>query len=170
MIPFVTVCFHNTTHVIFWKPIMFKIKQFLVLAFAMCVGVANAADSSPSESASSWLSQAQSEIKAENYSRAIHTLEAANQTNSADWNNLLGYAQRKKSPPDLASAERYYQSALKIDPKHKGALEYYGELLLMKNDLAGAEQMLARLDKACFFSCEEFRDLKEAISKFKSKK
>jgi hypothetical protein len=70
----------------------------------------------------------------------------------------------------LAAAERFYLAALKIDPKHRGALEYYGELLLMKNDLAGAELMLTRLDKACVFSCEEFRDLKEAISRFKSKK
>ena len=149
---------------------MRKIKQILALAFAACVVGAQAADSSPSESASSWLTQAQKEIKANNYSGAISTLEAANQSNSADWNNLLGYAQRKKSPPDLAAAERFYQAALKIDPKHRGALEYYGELFLMKNDLAGAEQMLARLDKSCVFSCEEFRDLKEAIVRFKSKK
>lgn len=148
---------------------MLKIKQFLAMAFAAWIVVSYAADTSPSESVSSWQTQAQKEIKAKNYSGAITTLEAANQSNSADWNNLLGYAQRKKSPPDLAAAERFYQSALKIDPKHRGALEYYGELLLMKNDLAGAEQMLARLDKACLFSCEEFRDLKEAITRFKSK-
>jgi hypothetical protein len=49
-------------------------------------------------------------------------------------------------------------------------LEYYGELFLMKNDLPGAEQMLARLDKVCFFSCEEYRDLKEEIAKYKAKK
>ena len=149
---------------------MFKIKQVIALALAACVVGAHAADTSPSEPGSSWQSQAQKEIKANNYSGAISTLEAANQSNSADWNNLLGYAQRKKSPPDLAAAERIYQAALKIDPKHRGALEYYGELFLMKNDLAGAEQMLARLDKACVFSCEEFRDLKEAIARFKSKK
>ena len=148
---------------------MLKIKQFLAMAFAAWIVVSYAADTSPSESVSSWQTQAQKEIKAKNYSGAITTLEAANQSNSADWNNLLGYAQRKKSPPDLAAAERFYQSALKIDPKHRGALEYYGELLLMKNDLAGAEQMLARLDKACLFSCKEFRDLKEAITRFKSK-
>jgi Flp pilus assembly protein TadD len=140
------------------------------LALAACVVLAHAADTSPSEPVLSWQSQAQKEIKANNYSGAINTLEAANQSNSADWNNLLGYAQRKKSSPDLAAAERFYQVALKIDAKHRGALEYYGELLLMKNDLAGAEQMLARLDKACVFSCEEFRDLKEAISRFKNKK
>jgi len=40
----------------------------------------------------------------------------------------------------------------------------------MKNDLVGAEQMLARLNKACFFSCEEYRDLKEAIAQYKTKK
>ena len=149
---------------------MLKIKQFLALALVAGVLVSHAADTSPAEPTTSWLTQAQKEIKANEYSGAIKTLEAANQSNSADWNNLLGYAQRKKSPPDLAAAERFYQAALKIDPKHRGALEYYGELLLMKNDLAGAEQMLARLDKACVFSCEEFRDLKEAITRFKSKK
>jgi len=150
--------------------IVHKTKQIFALALAACVVLAHAADTSTSEPASSWQAQAQKEIKANNYSAAISTLEAANQSNSADWNNLLGYAQRKKSPPDLAAAERFYQSALKIDPKHRGALEYYGELLLMKNDLAGAEQMLARLDKVCVFSCEEFRDLKEAIARFKNKK
>jgi hypothetical protein len=149
---------------------MFKIKQLLVLVCASAALVAHAADTSPSVGSSSWLTQAQKEIKAQNYAAAIQTLEGANQSNSADWNNLLGYAQRKKSPPDLVLAERFYQSALKIDPKHKGALEYYGELLLMNNDLAGAEQMLARLDKACIFSCEEFRDLKEAITRYKNKK
>jgi Flp pilus assembly protein TadD len=109
-------------------------------------------------------------LRKKNYDGAIKTLLATNEPNSADWNNLLGYAQRKKSPPNLNAAEFYYQAALKIDPKHKGALEYYGELLLMKNDLPGAEQMLARLDKVCFLSCEEYRELKEEIAKYKTKK
>jgi len=30
--------------------------------------------------------------------------------------------------------------------------------------------MLARLNKVCIFSCEEYRDLKEEIAKFKAKK
>lgn len=149
---------------------MLNIKQYFALVLAAGVLVSHAADTSPAEPTTSWLTQAQKEFKANDYSGAIKTLEEANQNNSADWNNLLGYAQRKKTPPDLAAAERYYQSALKLEPKHKGALEYYGELLLMKNDLAGAEQMLARLDKVCVFSCEEFRDLREPIARFKSKK
>lgn len=149
---------------------MIKTHHLIAILLSACLSVAHAADTTPSSSGSSWQGEAQKEIKAKNYDGAIKTLLAANETNSADWNNLMGYAQRKKSPPDLVSAERYYQAALKIDPKHKGALEYYGELMLMKNDLPGAEQMLARLNKVCIFSCEEYRDLKEAITKYKAKK
>ena len=149
---------------------MVKMKHLIAALFVAGASFSYAADTTPSSSASSWQAEAQKEIKAKNYDGAIKTLLAANEPNSADWNNLLGYAQRKKSPPDLNAAERYYQAALKIDPKHKGALEYYGELFLMKNDLPGAEQMLARLDKVCFFSCEEYRDLKEEIAKYKAKK
>lgn len=149
---------------------MIKMKYLIAVFLTASTAFSYAADTTPSSSGPSWQTEAQKEIKAKNYEGAIKTLLAANDPNSADWNNLLGYAQRKKSPPDLVSAERYYQAALKIDPKHKGALEYYGELLLMKNDLPGAEQMLARLDKVCFFSCEEYRDLKEAIAKYKTKK
>jgi predicted Zn-dependent protease len=147
------------------------IKRLAITVFSIVFSLgAIAADTTPSESAPSWQADAQKEIKANNYDAAIKTLLAANQPNSADWNNLIGYAQRKKTPPDLAAAERYYQAALKIDPKHRGALEYYGELFLMKNDLAGAEQMLARLNKACFFSCEEYRELKDEIAKYKAQK
>ena len=149
---------------------MVKMKHLIAALFVAIASFSYAADTTPSSSASSWQAEAQKEIKAKNYDGAIKTLLAANEPNSADWNNLLGYAQRKKSPPDLNAAERYYQVALKIDPKHKGALEYYGELFLMKNDLPGAEQMLARLNKVCIFSCEEYRDLKEEIAKYKAKK
>jgi hypothetical protein len=67
-------------------------------------------------------------------------------------------------------AEKYYQAALKIDPNHRGALEYYGMLKLTNNDLPGAEALLARLDKVCTFGCEEYSDLKQAVQKYKAKK
>ena len=149
---------------------MIRMQHLIAIIFVASASFSYAADTTPSSSGPSWQGEAQKEIKAKNYDGAIKTLLAANEPNSADRNNLLGYAQRKKTPPNLNAAEFYYQAALKIDPKHKGALEYYGELLLMKNDLLGAEQMLARLDKVCFFSCEEYRDLKEAIVKYKTKK
>ena len=131
------------------------------------------ADDTPSnyQQTPTWLTEARQAIKAKNYEAAIELLNKySEQKNSADWNNLMGYTHRKKTSPDLLEAENYYQTALQIDPKHKGALEYYGELLLLKNDLAGAESLLKRLDKICTLSCEEFRDLKKSIQVYKSKK
>jgi Flp pilus assembly protein TadD len=142
---------------------------FLLLLSLMGTSWA-AADIEPVKSDPVWLTEAKASIKSEKYDQAAKQLQAANETNSADWNNLLAYSLRKKQPPDLVGAEKYYQAALKIDPKHRGALEYYGELKLMNNDLPGAEALLARLDKICTFGCEEYSDLKAAIKKYKSKK
>ena len=142
---------------------------FLLLLSLMGTSWA-AADIEPVKSDPVWLTEAKASIKSEKYDQAVKQLQAANETNSADWNNLLAYSLRKKQPPDLVGAEKYYQAALKIDPKHRGALEYYGELKLMNNDLPGAEALLAILDKVCIFGCEEYSDLKGAIKKYKSKK
>jgi Flp pilus assembly protein TadD len=142
---------------------------FLLLLSLMGTSWA-AAEIEPVKSDPVWLTEAKASIKSEKYDQAAKQLQAANETNSADWNNLLAYSLRKKQPPDLVGAEKYYQAALKIDPKHRGALEYYGELKLMNNDLPGAEALLARLDKICTFGCEEYSDLKSAIKKYKSKK
>ena len=141
----------------------------IVLLFSMA-GLSQAADPEPAKSDPAWLTEARASIKSENYDQAVKQLQAANETSSADWNNLLGYSLRKKQPPDLVGAEKYYQAALKIDPRHRGALEYYGKLKLLNNDLPGAEALLARLDKACTFGCEEYSDLKEAVRKYKSRK
>jgi Flp pilus assembly protein TadD len=148
---------------------MKKILPTALLLISM-LGLCHAADSTPAKQDPTWLSQARASIKAEKYDQAIQQLQAANETSSADWNNLLGYSLRKKQPPDLVGAEKYYQAALKIDPDHRGALEYYGKLKLMNNDLPGAEVLLAKLDKVCTFGCEEYSDLKEAVKKYKSKK
>ncbi len=145
-----------------------KIFVFLVVSIAPWV-VSVAADSAPTKSDPVWLTDARASIKSNNYEQALKQLQSANEVNSADWNNLMGYSLRKKQPPDLVSSEKYYQAALKIDPSHRSALEYYGELLLMKKDLPGAEAMLARLDKACLFGCEEYSDLKASIAKYQGK-
>ena len=147
-----------------------KYLSFTFLLLLSLMGTSWAADTAPIKSDPVWLTEARSSIKAEKYNQAIQQLQAANETGAADWNNLLGYSFRKKQPPDLAGAEKYYQVALKIDPEHRGALEYYGKLKLINNDLPGAEALLARLDKVCIFGCEEYSDLKSAIQKYKSKK
>lgn len=143
----------------------------LVFLFVLSmVELSQAADSPPVKSDPSWLVDSRSSIKAEKYDQAVKQLQSANETSSADWNNLMGYSLRKKQPRDLAGAEKYYQAALKIDSNHRGALEYYGELKLINNDLPGAEALLLRLDKACIFGCEEYSDLKASIQKYKSNK
>ena len=148
---------------------MKKIILWVLLSVSV-LGQAHAADTPPAIQDPAWLTEARASIKAEKYDQAIQQLQSSNETSSADWNNLLGYSLRKKQPPDLVGAEKYYQAALKIDPKHRGALEYYGKLKLMNNDLPGAEALLARLDKACTFGCEEYSDLKGAVQKYKSRK
>jgi tetratricopeptide (TPR) repeat protein len=107
------------------------------------------------------------QIDANNFPGAIELLKSINDTGSADWNNLMGFSLRKGPTPDFAGAEKFYDEALRIDPKHRGALEYSGELYLQMGQLDKAEQRLAALDKACFFSCEEYRDLKKAIAQYK---
>lgn len=142
----------------------------LSILFGLTFSV-NAADTSPaSPAAPSWLKEAKQLIADKKFDQAISLLSQASDKQSADWHNLMGFSLRKKSPPDLLEAENQYKAALTKDPKHRGALEYYGELLLLKNDLAGAETMLSRLDKACTFGCEEYTDLKKSVAQFKSRK
>jgi tetratricopeptide (TPR) repeat protein len=114
------------------------------------------------------LASARALIQQERWRDAITELKRINQTQSADWNNLMGYSHRKAKTPDYAAAQQYYDSALRIDPQHRGALEYSGELALMKNELSSAQSKLASLDKVCGKSCPEFMQLKTAISSYES--
>lgn len=132
---------------------------------------ARAADTDPPPApaaAASPLAQARALIAKSNWPAAIAELKRVNDTRSADWHNLMGYAHRKQAQPDLATAERHYDEALRIDPKHKGALEYVGELHLMKGELPKAEARLAALDALCPRGCEEQADLKKAIAAYKA--
>ena len=70
---------------------------------------------------------------------------AADPDNADAW-NLTGFASRKLG--DYTRSEAAYDRALAINPKHKGALEYKGELYLTLGNLEGAEQMLARSARA----------------------
>jgi Flp pilus assembly protein TadD len=122
----------------------------------------------PGGSAGDALAPARALIAEKKWEAAIDALKKVSNPASADWNNLMGYTHRKAPAPDIAAAERYYGEALRIDPKHRGALEYSGELYLVKGDLATAEQRLAALDKACFMPCDEHKSLKEAVARYKA--
>jgi Flp pilus assembly protein TadD len=143
----------------------------LLACAAALAAPAHAADTDPAPAPAAsrdTLGEARALIAKSNWSGAITELKRVNATRSADWHNLMGYAHRKQAQPDLATAERHYDEALRLDPKHKGALEYVGELHLMKGELAKAEARLAALDALCPRGCEEQADLKRAIAAHKA--
>jgi len=144
------------------------INRILITSALLFATHAFAADtpSSP-QPAPDKLSAVRAQIAAKNFPGAIDELKRLNDTGDADWNNLMGYSLRKNPTPDFAGAEKFYDEALRIDPKHRGALEYSGELYLQTGNLEKAEQRLAALDKACFFPCAEYSDLKKAIAQYK---
>lgn len=145
-----------------------RLAALIILATASAMP-ALAADTTPAASpAADRLAPARALIADGKWRDAIEALKQVNDSGSADWNNLMGYSHRKAKTPDFAAAERYYDAALKIDPRHRGALEYSGELYLMMGDLGKAESRLAVLDKACTFGCDEYKALKSAIGEFKA--
>lgn len=119
---------------------------------------------------SSWgksdkMSSVETKIDAKQYQSAIDELKTivAKDANNADAYNLLGFSNRKLKRYDIA--EDYYQQALQLEPKHKGAMEYLGELYVETDRMDEARQMLVRLDEACFLSCNEYRQLKTVIER-----
>ncbi len=145
------------------------ITRTLITGALLLAASAFAADTQPSpQPAPDKLSAVRAQIAAKNWSGAIDELKRLNDTGDADWNNLMGYSLRKAPTPDFAGAEKFYDEALRIDPRHRGALEYSGELYLQTGDLAKAEQRLAVLDKACRFGCAEYSDLKKAVAQYKA--
>ena len=138
----------------------------LALVLACALGSGWAADTAPAKPDT--LSGARTLIAQKQWSAAVDELKKANDAGSADWNNLMGYSLRKGLPPDYAGAEKFYNEALRIDPTHRGALEYSGELSLITGDLAKAEERLATLDKVCRLPCEEYTDLKKSVAKYKA--
>jgi Flp pilus assembly protein TadD len=109
------------------------------------------------------LTKVRSLIAAKNFSAALTSLQAADKTfpNNADINNLLGYSARNLK--QYKPAATYYAKALKIDPKHLGALEYQGELFMLTKKTSDAKKNLAKLKSLCGVNCEEYIDLKKAI-------
>jgi Flp pilus assembly protein TadD len=139
-----------------------------VLVAAPVVAADTSSDPPPAKEAADPLAAARAAIADKRWTAAVDALKKAERPTSADWNNLLGYSLRKKNPPDLEGAQRHYDAALRIEPRHLGALEYSGELALMKGDLGTAEKRLATLAAACGRPCEERDDLEKAIAKFKA--
>ena len=146
----------------------------LALALALAPGPVTAAfDADPLEDLAmrnTDLQRGRAAIEARDWESAIKSLTAADKRtpDSADINNLLGFAYRNAGKLDAAIS--HYQKALKIDPRHRGAHEYIGEAYLRAGDPAKAEEHLATLRKICPIRCEEREDLSRKIAAYKAGK
>jgi Flp pilus assembly protein TadD len=120
---------------------------------------------SQTEVLSSSLADVRVAIKAENWGKAIKLLNGliSDGTSNADVYNLLGFSLRKSG--DMDNALDYYLKALKLNPRHKGAHEYLGELYVETGNLTKAKEHLQILADLCGnTTCEEYEDLEKAIA------
>jgi Flp pilus assembly protein TadD len=137
-------------------------------AVLLAASMSSQAADAPRPAATDRLAAARAQIGAHRFAEALDELRRVNATDSADWHNLMGYSLRMQPRPDLAGSERHYDAALHIDPRHRGALEYSGELKLQQGDLAGAQRRLVELGDACGRDCDEYRALKQAIERYRA--
>lgn len=124
----------------------------------------------PKAAADTRMADAEKAVKAQDWNKAIGLLNrvVADSPKNADAYNYLGYSHRKLGNREQALT--YYNQALYLDPNHRGALEYLGELYLEMNNLPKAQEQLVRLSQICGPRCEEYRELSELVEKAKAGK
>jgi tetratricopeptide (TPR) repeat protein len=133
----------------------------LVLAPALQLAPAQAVDNAGSNSDID-LTSVRTKIEKQDYASALTELRALSEdSQNADVYNLLGFTLRKTG--DMTTALSYYTRALELQPDHKGAHEYLGELYLETGKLDKAKEQLDILAKLCPNGCEERADLEKAI-------
>ena len=75
---------------------------------------------------------------------------------------MLGYTLRKTG--DFKTSLTYYTKAIEMQPEHKAAREYLGELYVETGQIDRAREQLDALAKLCPAGCEEREDLQKAIT------
>ena len=142
---------------------LFTVSAFLIINSNNVFSAGSSSDSNNAKTKSSAYLSAEKLIKKKQFSDAIVKLNDALATDSknADIYNYLGFSNRKLGK--MEEAAFFYNKALEINPKHKGALEYQGEMYLTLNQIGKAEENLKKLDKICFLGCSEFDKLKKSI-------
>lgn len=109
------------------------------------------------------LTSVRAKIKAKDYAAALADLrDIAEDIQQADVYNLLGFTLRKTG--DFKTSLTYYTKALELEPDHKAAREYLGELYVETGNMEKAKEQLAVLNRLCPGGCEEREDLQKAIN------
>ena len=101
------------------------------------------------------------------YEQAIEKLNEAlaEVSDDAELLNLIAYSHRQLKRYEIAL--NYYLKALEIEPDHRGANEYLGELYLHLGQLDKALERRDVLDDDCFFRCKELKALEAAIEEYR---
>ena len=149
---------------------LFTVSVFLIINSNNVFSAGSSSDSNNAKTKSLAYLSAEKLINNKQFSDAILKLNDAllSDSKNADIYNYLGFSHRKLG--EMEKAAFYYNKALEINPKHKGALEYQGEMFLTLNQIGKAEDNLKKLDKICFLGCSEFDKLKKSIMDKKSGK
>ena len=149
---------------------LFTVSVFLIMNSNNVFSAGSSSDSNNAKTKSLAYLSAEKLINKKQYSDAIVKLNDALVTDNknADIYNYLGFSHRKLGK--MEDAAFFYNKALEINPKHKGALEYQGEMYLTLDQIVKAEENLNKLDKICFLGCSEFDKLKKSIMDKKSGK
>jgi tetratricopeptide (TPR) repeat protein len=109
------------------------------------------------------LTSVRAKIKAKDYAAALADLrDIVEDIQQADVYNLLGFTLRKTG--DFKTSLTYYIKALQLEPDHKAAREYLGELYVETGNMEKAKEQLAVLNRLCPGGCEEREDLQKAIN------
>jgi tetratricopeptide (TPR) repeat protein len=138
-----------------------KTTVFAALAVAFSCGAFAAGQDSPNVS----ISDIERHLAAKDYTGAIQQAQVI--IDASPWNadafNLMGYALRQIGR--FSEAESAYDRALRLDPDHKGAHEYLGELFLQTNRIGEARGHLSKLETICGKDCREYKMLADSIGK-----
>jgi cytochrome c-type biogenesis protein CcmH/NrfG len=107
--------------------------------------------------------EARAAIAAAQWTRAVDLLQShvRGPADDADAHNLLGYSLRQSG--QHAAAQMAYERALQLDPSHRGAHEYMGELMLILSRRDRALFHLGELERLCGVTCSEYQQLKRAV-------
>ena len=99
--------------------------------------------------------------KAARFEESLEVLDTLKQPHTAKALNYRGYATRKLGRTEEGIG--YYLQSVKLDPRYARVREYLGEAYVIQGKPDLARQQLAVIETLCGTSCEEYRDLKEAL-------
>jgi len=144
-----------------------------LLLFSFTVSSEPAEDHwAPDADITTWLriKDVRSLIESEKFIDALELLEGLEikSPENAEVHNLLGYTYHKSG--DFEKSLPAYQRALFLDPEHKGALEYQGELFLTLGQIDKAIENLDKLKNICPSGCPELTDLENEIKDWRDGK